>query len=181
MSGRQIECRIIDDEGFEVIYDFTSKHDKTKRASLHKSELFSITKQGEAEFVFYTQDTEFGDWLSEEEMRVYIAGQCDAREKYKTQSTFALGLGAARFLAFAASGGLILSVAFPVVYSVFQLLPYIRIKQETISNLDHQHNEVYALGYERVARTRKVVSALAGSAMGMIGGIVYYLVAPFEK
>ena len=72
-------------------------------------------------------------------------------------------------------------MAFPVVYTVFQLLPYIKIKEGTISNLDNKHNEVYALGYERVARTRKIVSALAGSAMGMFGGILYYFVAPFEK
>lgn len=181
MSGRQIDCKIIDDEGFEVVYDFVNKRDKTLRASLHKSELFSSTKSGEAEFVYYAQDTEFGDWLSEEEMRIYIAGQCDARANYKTRSTFALGLGAARFLAFAAGGGLILSVAFPIVYTVFQLLPYIKIKEATISDLDNQHNEVYALGYERVARSRKVVSALAGSAMGMFGGILYYFIAPFEK
>ncbi|MFT5183357.1 MAG: hypothetical protein ACI84C_000483 [Flavobacteriales bacterium] len=181
MSGRQIDCKIVDIEGFEVVYDVVNKHNKTLRASLHKSELFSSTRADEAEFVYYTQDVELGDWLSEEEMRIYIAGQCDARASYKTQTTFALGLGAARFLAFAASGGLILSVAFPIVYTVIQLLPYIKIKEETISDLDNQYNEVYALGYERVARSRKVMSALAGSAMGMFGGILYYFLAPFEK
>ncbi|MCB0762080.1 MAG: hypothetical protein KDC12_11205 [Flavobacteriales bacterium] len=180
MSGREIQCAITDDSGFEIVYNYENARGKTKEGRVHKSEVFSVSQGSQPEQIYYSQDTLLGDWMNEAEMRIYLAGQVDARAHYDVRNTFALGLGGARFVSYIAGGGLILSIAFPVLYTVYQLIPYIKIREETISNPIHRYNEIYALGYERVARTKQVLNALAGSAIGMLGGIVYYLLGPFD-
>lgn len=145
---------------------------------IHRSEIFSITKPGIGESVLYVKDEALGDWLSIEEMRVFIAGEQDASRNFNTKPTFWTGVGLGAIGSYASQGGLITMFATPVAYTTFQLAPNIKIRESTMRHSGYKHNEIYALGYERTARPKKVLAALKGSALGMVVGYLAYLIAP---
>lgn len=180
MSGRAIPCEIIDDFGFEVRFEVTKKNGKKKELRLHKSEIFSVIKNGGAEEVYYAQDDILGDWMSEAEMRIFLAGEQDARNGYDDKPTVYVGMALGAGGAYLAQGGLITTLIVPIAYTLVQMAPVIRIREETITDIRHQYDEIYALGYERVARPKKIVGALKGSATGMVVGVVLFLIFPQE-
>lgn len=177
MNGQEFECNITDDTGISVFYEVEKRNGKIKKKETHKSDIFSITKQDSAEHVYYALDPFLGDDYTIQEMRIFIAGEQDARAGYSARPTAVVGffLGAAAPLL--TQGSLIGSMLAPLVYPVVMIFPTIRIKPETITNMNHQYNDLYAIGYEGVARSKKVISALGGSALGaIVGVIIYYLV-----
>ena len=147
---------------------------------LHRSDVFSIQFEGKEEQVLYALDEVLGDWMTLEEMRVYMAGEQDARNNYKAKWAFFSGIPVGAATAFMAQGGLILTIGGPVLYTLAQLAPNIRIRENTITDPSHVYNEIYALGYERVARSQLVVQALKGSVIGMAAGIAGYFLFPLE-
>ncbi len=111
-----------------------------------------------------------GDDLTADEMRIYIAGEQDARANYKPRLTAMVGTVVVGGVAFLASGGLILTLVPPLAYAGLQFVPVMRIQEKAITNPQHRYNEIYALGYERVARSRKVLGGLKGGVAGMVIG-----------
>jgi hypothetical protein len=146
------------------------KRRKPKTMAIHKSEVFSVTFP-EGEWVLYAPDEVLGDDLSIDEMRIYIAGQQDARDLYNAFPTTLVGVVVGAGGAILASGGLIITILTPVAYGSAQFLPILRIRESTIRNPEHRFNDVYAAGYERVARSRKVLGGFKGGALGMIAGV----------
>ena len=64
-------------------------------------------------------------------------------------------------------------------YTLLQLIPNIRIKEACISDVQkHQWNEIYAMGYERVARPKRLLSALKGGGIGLVGGFALFYLIP---
>ena len=181
MGGQLIECEIVDDLGIDIRYIFTKKNGKVKDKRMHRSDIFSITRAGQEEQVLYAKDEALGDWLTVEEMRIFIAGEQDAQNNYDVKWITIGGVGTGAILAYAAQGGLMVTIAGPVLYTIAQLIPVIRIEEETMSDLSNQYNEVYALGYERVARSKRVVAGLKSSAIGMLAGIVTWILVPLTK
>jgi len=153
---------------------------KVSEKLLHRSDVFSIQFEDKEEQVLYALDEVLGDWMTLDEMRIYMSGEQDARNNYKAKWAFYAGLPIGATTAFLAQGGLILTIGGPVLYTLVQLAPNIRIREKTITNPVHKYNEIYALGYERVARSRIVVQALKGSAIGMAAGIAGYFLFPLE-
>lgn len=174
MSGYEISCSNISFNDFEVHFEKVKKNGKSKSLKMHVSEVFSVTRNG-VDSVLYVQDPMLGDDFSEQEMRIFIAGQQDARNNYKSWPTFAVGAAAGAGVAILAAGAFMATLAVPVVYPVAQLLPVIKIQESTISDPNHRYNEIYASGYERVARSRKVIAGLKGAAIGTLIGVgVFY-------
>lgn len=173
MSGHTIDCLLLGAEGIELVYEITKKNGKRKKLRLHRSEVFSVIFN-EGEWVLYEQDTVLGDDFSEDEMRVFIAGAKDAIAHYNSKPTTYVGVlfGAAGPIL--AGGGVIVTIAPIVVYTLLQLVPIIKIKG--VSNPDHIDNEIYALGYASVARSEKILGGLKGSAVGAVVGLVTYLI-----
>lgn len=172
MSGREYNGQIIDDAGFQVILEVKKKSGKTKTIKLHKSDVFSVTKSGQTEQVFYLPDVVLGDDLSIEEVRIYIAGEKDAADLFNVAPTFWIGVGLAAAGGWFSNGGLATPFIVPVVYSVAQFIPVIKIKGKTIRNPAHKYNDIYASGYEKVARSKKLIAAIKGSGAGMVIGVV---------
>lgn len=178
MSGYKIPCNVTDTEGFEVKYEFSKKSGKTKNRSMHKSEIFAIIDDG-VENVLYAPDPILGDDLSVQEMRIFIAGERDARAYFDTKPTFFVGVVLAGAAAVIANGAFLATFAIPVIYPVAQLIPVIKIKEKYISNPNHRYNEVYAAGFESVARSKKVLAGLKGAALGaFIGAVVIAIISP---
>ncbi len=183
MSGDVIDGRLLSVEGTEITLEVEKttlsgkpKKDKFKEVSIHKSEVFSITFNT-GEWVLYAPDEMLGDDLLVDQMRIYIAGEQDARDLYNPLPTVLVGVVVGAGAAILASGGLILTILPPLAYAAAQFIPIMKIEEKTIRNPAHRFNEDYAAGYERVARSRKVLGGLKGSALGMVAGVaVYYLV-----
>lgn len=175
MSGQELSGTLIESEGIDLILETTRKNGKKRIQNIHKSEVFSIQFQ-EGEWVLYSPDESIGDDLTEEEMRIYMAGEVDAREGFNTLPTAAAGFLIAGTAAVLADGGLLLVILPPVGYTLFQLAPVIKIQGKSISNPDYKYNDLYALGYERVARPKKIMSGLKGSVLGMAAGIAAFVI-----
>jgi|GEM_PF-1235809 len=173
MSGHTIDCTLLGAEGIDLVYEITKKNGKRKKLRLHRSEVFSVVFS-EGEWILYEQDFVLGDDFSEDEMRVFIAGAKDAIAHYNAKPTTYVGVlfGAAGPII--AGGGVIVTIAPIIVYTLLQLVPIIKIKG--VSNPDHMNNETYALGYASVARSEKILGGLKGSAAGAIAGLAAYLI-----
>jgi hypothetical protein len=178
MNGQELECNITDDSGISVYYEVAKRNGKVKKKEAHKSDIFSLTKKDSSEHVFYARDTFLGDEYTIQEMRIFLAGEQDARAGYNARPTAIVGffLGAAAPIL--TQGSLIGSFLAPLAYPVIMIFPTIKIRAENISNMNHQYNDIYAIGYEGVARSKKIISALGGSALGtVVGIIIYYIVS----
>ena len=172
MNGDILQCDIIDDSQIEVVFEF-QKRKRRKELGVHKSEIFGIINNGVKE-VYYEENEIVGDDLTISEVEVYLAGQRDARELYKTKKIFYTGLGVTLAISIAGEAGL-LAVTVPLlIYPAAQYIPYIKIKGETIVNPNHKFNLIYAEGYEGVARGKRVMAALKGSAAGTVIGAFFY-------
>ncbi|MGF1564965.1 MAG: hypothetical protein ACFCUH_06335 [Flavobacteriales bacterium] len=179
MSGAQITGTLVSAEGIDLVIDIprgkTEKNKKPKRLNLHKSEVFSV-QFPEGEWVLYAPDRLLGDDITADEMRIFIAAQRDARENFKVWPTVVTGVVVCGAVAVLASGGLFLTILPPLAYAGVQFIPVIRIRENTISNPSYRYNEVYAEGYGRVARSRKVLGGLKGGAIGMVLGTAAYFI-----
>jgi len=183
MSGHILKGKLLSTEGSDLVLSVTRKRQslfaknkaRMNEVSIHKSEIFSVTF-AEGEWVLYAPDEIVGDDLTADEMRIYIAGEQDARANYKPRLTAIVGTVVVGGVAFLASGGLILTLVPPLAYAGLQFVPVMRIQEKAITNPQHRYNEIYALGYERVARSRKVLGGLKGGVAGMaIGAAAYYI------
>lgn len=176
MSGHEIDCKITEVNDFEVRYEVKNKRGKVKTLSNPRSDIFSITPKDSTEQVFYSQDTFIGDDFTVQEMRVYIAGEQDALAGYDPRPTTYVGYGLGATGGYLAEGGLITPMIIPITYTLFQLVPKVKIREKTISNPAHRFDEIYAMGYESVARSRKILGGLKGSSIGAVAGVVVYFI-----
>ncbi len=174
MNGDILPCDILDDSQIDVVFEFQKRNrKKIREKAVHKSEIFGIVNNGETE-IYYEENPIVGDDLSILEVQTYLAGQRDARENYKTQLVFVTGLGISLASSILGEGAL-LAVTVPVIiYPVAQYIPYIKIKEETITDPRHKYNVIYAEGYEGVARGKRLMSALKSSAAGSVLGAFFY-------
>ncbi|MFZ6050379.1 hypothetical protein [Halocola ammonii] len=181
LEGNAIPCAVRDTTGFFVQYSIFKRNGKEKEREVHRSEIFSITKASGKEVVYYEPDLFLGEDLSPEEMRIYVTGARDARENYRPIWTFVGGVAFAGIVSYIGQGGFILTIAPPIAYMLVQFIPYIKIKEENMTNLSYQYNDLYAAGYESVARGRKVLSGLKGGTLGSILGFLTQLLIPLEN
>lgn len=172
MNGREMGCKIVSDSGTIFVFQLQKKNGKWKTREIHKSDVFSVTKVGEAEYVMYNQDEVFGNIYSVEEMRYYLAGQSDARNNFKAKPTFYIGLVTCGTIAFIGRDGFITAVVPPLIYTMVQLIPKIKIREKTMSDPNYKYNDVYADGYEPPARSRKIFRALEGGFGGSAAGVL---------
>lgn len=199
LNGKTIYGDVTDTVNAEIEYKFYKRNGKKiKERSLEKDRVFSITDttSGE-ETVFYYQDTVFNySPYSVEEMRYYIKGEQDAMRGYKPRATFIFGfitgLGIVMWDTYGEirqvqsdslmSKGFfheepgIINVAWPLLYTAGAAIPKVKINVSSIHDKSYLNHDAYLDGYERVARSKKVFSAVKGSALGVVTGIVSYFI-----
>ncbi len=120
---------------------------------------------------YYVQDTAMNNWLSRDEMWMYMKGETDAHKGFKARGALitsgAMGL----------VGGLTGTFFAPLLPYGFMALSGItkvRIKEETISNPTYVESDPYILGYERVARQKRKIRAIIGGTIGLLVGYGVY-------
>jgi hypothetical protein len=175
MNGREMECVILADTGTVLLLQMTRPSGKTIQREIHKNDVFSVSMGGSGEEVYYLQDEMLGNIYSVDEMRYYLAGENDARQNFGAWPTFAVGFALCAGVSLWGGDGYITAVGPPILYTLIQLIPKIKIREKTMSHPEYKYNDIYADGYEPPARTRKLSRAMEGAFLGSATGVAYWL------
>lgn len=169
MNGEQIPCLIIDSTLYGARIMVKNKKGKVQEVLLEGERVFSLRFSDGREKVIYRKDANEDDTFTEEEARLFIIGERDAKKGFRSPAAtvggFAVGV---------ASGtvGTMLALIPPFAYSGIMLLPKVKVKHKTVSDINYLKSDAYLLGYERVARKNKAInsfkSGMAGVAIGLL-------------
>lgn len=174
MNGREMECTILSDSGTVLLLQLTKPNGKVIVREIHKNDIFSVSSGGGGEEIFYLQDEMLGNIYSADEMRYYLAGENDARQNFDPWPTFVLGFALCAGASLWGGDGYITAVGPPIMFTLVQLIPKIKIREKTMSHPEYKYNDMYADGYEPPARTRKLSRAMEGGFLGSAAGIMYW-------
>jgi hypothetical protein len=175
MNGLVIGEKIID----TVLGAVTIYNSKKIDEKLHYEwdQLYMIRFANGNKRYYYTQDTSINNWFTRDEMWMYMKGENDARNGFKARGAL-IGSGIAGFL-----GGMTGTFWAPIApYGFMALsgLPKIRIRHNTVSNMNYLDSDAYILGYERVARQKLKLKSLIGGTAGLLVGFGFYaLLSPY--
>jgi len=117
-----------------------------------------------------------GDDLSEQEVLIFIAGQRDAKNNFDLTPVWIGGLSFGTIAGILSRSNFVLLPVPFVTYTLGQYIPTIKIKEKFISDPNHRYNDLYAEGFGRTARGRKIVAALESSVIGTAVGTIIYRV-----
>ena len=175
MNGRNLPCKIVEDSGTVFLTLIKKSSGRIILREIHKNDVFSATRRGESERILYMQDEMLGNIYSVDEMRYYLAGENDARQNFKAWPTFAVGFALCAGFSVWGGDGYITAVGPPILFTLLQLAPKIKIREKTMSHPEYKYNDIYADGYEPPARTRKLSRAMEGAFLGSATGVAYWL------
>ena len=175
MNGREMECTVLADTGTVLLLQMTKPNGKVIQREIHKNDVFSVSMGGSGEEVYYLQDEMLGNIYSVDEMRFYLAGENDARQNFEAWPTFAVGFALCAGVSVWGGDGYMTAVGPPIMYTLIQLIPKIKIREKTMSHPEYKYNDIYADGYEPPARTRKLSRAMEGAFLGSATGVAYWL------
>lgn len=174
MNGEILNVHsVLESEGLIMVTSPKRFSSKLKTIELNKSEVFSYMHEGK-EIVLYVQDSAFGDVYSVDEMRMYLAGERDARANYKANHIALIGYLICGAASLAVGDGLLVLVVPPVAYGTLQLLGKVKIREKYISDKNYKFNDVYAEGFEPPARSKKIIKGIAGGVLGSVNGLIIY-------
>ncbi|MFI5140775.1 MAG: hypothetical protein ACHQII_00335 [Bacteroidia bacterium] len=176
MNGRIVVSPVLDTSFLAAT--FVDPEDTTKRTHIENEQLFAIKYNNGDVFYYYKQDT-ITNWYSRDEMWLFTQGERDAKKGFKPWGSFTGGMisgvaGGASGLVVGTLGaffGPILPIAFLTTVGI----PKVRIRHNTVSNINNLEYDAYLLGYEREARTKRRRFAMVGGGIGTaVGYIVYF-------
>jgi hypothetical protein len=174
MNGREMECTVLADTGTVLLLQITKPGGRVIVREIHKNDIFSVNMGGSEE-VYYMQEEMLGNIYTVDEMRYYLAGENDARQNFDAWPTFFVGFTLCAGISLWGGDGYITAVGPPILYTLLQLVPKIKIREKTMSHPEYKYNDIYADGYEPPARTRKLSRAMEGAFLGSATGVVYWL------
>lgn len=168
LNGKILEGNILDQTAFK----FAFKNKKEKEFDIDKYRVFSYTK-GNKESVVYEFDTLTGNFLSVDDMKMFVYGERDAHETYNPIVSNIVGLGVG------VAGGYLMHsessfayIAAPLVYMPITLLFSTRVNQKKLKDTKYLKEDEYLRGHERVARAKRTQGALKSSVAGMVAGYI---------
>ena len=175
MNGTKFTATILDSSLYGARVSVPSKKKKTKEVIIEGDRIFSLKFSNGREKILYKQDSTVGNDLTVEETRFFIQGERDAAKGFKPTGS---NIGAFCVSgAAAAVAPVFLSPVVPFAYAGILLIPKVKIKHKTVSNIDNLNHVSYLMGYERVARKKKGLQAFVAGAIGAsIGLTVNYFV-----
>lgn len=183
-----------------ILTDVTDKKGDTYTLNLEMNRVFSNYSKG-VENAFYTQDTLQGDYLSLEETRNVTWGSRDARITSKPIAVFlssvALSYGASLYdtyftqksldaltdpgfpapelnVGFFGAKPSIMHLMIPTAITLVWALPSFKVKPHQIIQPGMSGNAYYYRGYNRIAKQKRMFSALAGGFLGTSLGLISY-------
>jgi hypothetical protein len=186
LNGQVLEVKVKSETDGDIVY-FYEKRNKKKESKLESYRVFSVEKKGEQEKIIYAQDTAIGNYFSVDEMRMFIYGERDARNNYKTGWFYAgsavLGYAAVMFdtydseLGFFKSEPSIFPIVLPLVFPIVSAKINTKIQPRHVSESAYLLNTEYIDGFKKVARFKRMKSTLLGTVTGVGLGIATYFIA----
>ena len=174
MNGKLMQILLTDSSGANIFFSVQKKNGKWVNKSFYKDQVFSIKDEKGNETVLYHKNLIIGDHYSVQEMRYFIYGESDAIKGYNAKPTFFGGMAISATGAYGLQGGIIYPFLIPLGFTLSMQVPFIKIKQETITDHQNTYHETYKVGYEKTARTKKIINALVGSLIGAAIGTSLY-------
>jgi hypothetical protein len=167
MSGKTV-TGIVKDSTDDQLKILVPKKGQFKSDFIDLDLVFSVKYRNGKEEVFYKQDTLFGNYFTEQEVRYYMAGERDARRSYHSRlwcaGGFALGCVGGYFRS------PITVFTFPLLYPATTTFFRIKIKPGSVSNPENIKYDTYVLGYEKEARKQRVFRSLIWTGVGTVIG-----------
>jgi len=183
MNGGVFDVKVNDTSNAKILVDFT-KHDKIKKITLDKEDVFSIKYASGQEVIFYKEDSlSEENYMTVSEMSDYVAGQRDATKGYHSPGTTisSVVVGAASGLT---GGFLFIPLLSPVPSGLFVGAAgarWIKIKRKNVSDTKYLKSDTYVLGYDHAARGKRLQNAIIGTGSGLIAGIISAIIfKPFK-
>lgn len=167
MSGKTVAGVVKDSTDEQLKILVPRKKGNFKADFVDLDLVYSVKYRDGHEEVFYKQDTLFGNYFTRQEVLNFIYGERDARKGYHCP----LWLGGA--FAFGFAGGYTRSVFAPIpvfAYAGMTTFFRVKIKPGSVTNPDNIKFDTYVLGYEKVARQKRVMRSLIWGGIGMVSG-----------
>lgn len=163
LSGVEMHGNILEHD-HKVVKLEEDRKGKTKTIEIDTYRVFSVTDDGE-ETIYYKKDPDAGNYLTEDEMRLFIYGAQDARANYKGRWAFFSGLGVG------AVGGWFLAesfaiIAVPIVYPILTSIHKIHPKEGNVRDPKYIEEPSYRAGYHKNTKSKRFFRALGGSVLG---------------
>lgn len=169
INGQVIVGEVLEINPDYIVYNYFKKK-KTIKKGVSPLIVYSIDYADGQKEVVYEKNEEEDLYLTKEEMLYFIKGQQDAREYYRTRGIFIGGVAIGALAGYVLYDEIYVATI-PFVYSVGAGLTNIEVRQNPSTTEDIRRTAAYQEGYLKVARSRKVFAALAGSVMGTAAGI----------
>ena len=166
MSGKTV-AGVVKDTSNQKLKILIPRKGNFKADFIDQELIFSVKYKNGTESVFYVQDTLFGNYYTPNEVRYYLQGERDARKSYRCRGWIAGG-----FVAGFAGGYLHhpVGLAVPFAYSAISVGFRVKIRPGSVSNPDYLKYDTYLMGYEKVARQKRVMRTLVAGAIGFAAG-----------
>lgn len=165
LNGSMVVSTVLDTTG-GVTAIKNPKHPE-KNDLIENDRIFSITNAS-GEHVLYVFDSLQGNEFTVDEMRYFIKGEQDADKGFKAHGSF---YGNLAIGALSGVTGYFLCPIPPFLFVSLTGIPKVKIKKETVSNLDYLKQDAYLMGYERVARKKRKMKSLLGGGIGLGVGL----------
>lgn len=169
MSGRTV-AGVVKDSTDEQLKILVLKKGNFKADFIDLDLVYSVKYKNGVETVFYKQDTLFGNYYTDQEVRYFLQGERDAMRSYRcpvwSAGAFVFGFAGGAF------GGYIIPFLAPFVYAGTSTFFRIKIKPGTVSNPAYLRYDTYLLGYEKEAKKRRIFRSLIWGGAGMLSGVI---------
>lgn len=169
-NGEVIPCKVMRITENDLVLKQSEK--VVREFNIDRDRVFSYTTST-GEHLLYAYDTLAGNYFTVEEMRYFIKGEQDGKKGFKAKPAFYTNM------IIGAASGVTGSFFFPVPAFAFAILvgiPKVKIRKNTVGNLDDLNHLPYIMGYERMARRNRKIQALVGGGLGLVAGLGTFLI-----
>lgn len=169
MSGKTVEGVVKDTSNDKLKILIPKKGGGFKSDFIDQELVFSVKYKTGNEKVFYVQDTLFGNYYTPNEVRYFLQGERDARRSFRCRGWIAGGF------VFGFAGGMTSSaigLIAPFAYSGSSVMFKTNIRPGSVSNPDYLKYDTYLMGYDKVARQKRMMRSLVSGALGFACGFI---------
>ncbi|CAG5078667.1 hypothetical protein [Parvicella tangerina] len=189
MNGKVLRGKLGAETEDYFKFDYYKKGGKVKSMELVKYRIFSHTNSAGEETILYKRDTLMGNFYSKNEMKMFVFGERDAYNNYKSNGWLVtgIGLGFTSVLMdtydFEPNGGFfkrtpsIFPIAVPLVVTIGAGVIKPKVRKEFAADVSFLSSEYYIEGFQKIAKVKKLKSALLGSVIGVGSGFLVYALA----
>ena len=168
LNGKELKGEMLNVTNYEI----TFKDVKGNEMAIDNYRVFSCHKNNK-ETLIYKYDTLEGNFLKDQDMRMFVYGERDAYSSYHSRFSNIFGLAIGGFAGyFMHHDQAFIYAATPLLYTTITLVFPTTVKQKRLNDLQYLKEDEYLRGHERVARSKRTQNALKSSVIGMGAGFL---------